>query len=109
MADTIKIPKQITTQIYVTLGIGRWNSGNISINDYFVEDDDIEFAKLLLTTTEITIDLPQDIDVDAKGKFISILEKKKEGLQASFHMQIKEVQDQIDNLLAIEYKPEGKE
>ncbi len=51
--------------------------------------------------------LPIDsTEIDFIAEQVKRLEKNKEGELAKHHMTMKGFQDQIDNLLAIEYKPE---
>jgi len=99
-----KLPKTIEKEIFITLCISGYAAGKISVGDYnkaeFSSNDDV-----LLGTETVTFNVPQKVDI--KGRAIKNLEDKKSKLQARHHMEIKEVQDKIDHLLAIEYKPEG--
>lgn len=96
-----KLPKTLTKEMFICLGVGGYNAGDLSVLDFnrSVHNEDYIF----ICTKKVTFKIPQNIDV--KGKVIESLEAEKEKLQADFHMKIKGVQDKIDNLLAIEYKP----
>lgn len=101
MEDMEKLPKTIKKKIFVTLAISGWRAGNIGCWDCDITGSDSDY--ILLTTQKVTFKLPQNIDV--KGKVIEGLEAEKEKIQAETHMKLKDIQEKIDNLLAIEYKP----
>ena len=101
----IIIPEEITLPLFVCLSLADYNFNKILLSafdprEYSSNSDE----RILLVETEITVKLPQDIDV--KGRLLGSLEKKKSGIQAEYHMRLKEVQDKIDNLLAIEHQGE---
>ena len=102
-ADYEKLPKKITKEIFILLDANGY--GNIEECFSCMDFDASKYGsdKILITTKEVTFSIPQNIDV--KGKVIEGLETEKEKIQAAFHMKLKDVQDKIDNLLAIEYKP----
>jgi len=99
-----KLPETVEIEMFITLGIGRYNTGSITALPFNAAKGDDE--RILLSTQMVTFDIPQDVDI--KGKAIEGLEAKKSRLQAKHHMEIKEVQDKLDQLLAIEYNPEGE-
>ena len=104
--DIEKLPKTIELEMFITFKTGGYHAGKISVNDY----DASLFSHtecVLLGSKMVTFDVPQGVDI--KGRAVENLEEQKSKLQAKHHMEIKEVQDKIDQLLAIEYKPEGEE
>lgn len=99
----IKIPKEVTLPLFVTLGVAGWNFNEIGLDgsdfrNYSSSPED----KIMLLKTEITLVLPQDIDI--KGQILGSLEKVKARVLAENHSKLKRVQDKIDNLLAIEHQ-----
>ena len=94
------LPETITEEVFVTLRVAGYDTGRIDVWGCNVARGDSKY--ILLCTKEITFELPQDIDV--KGQVIEGLESEKPKIKADFHMELKEVQNKIDNLLAIEYK-----
>jgi len=95
-----KLPKTEKKEIFILLDIGGYHAGNLGYSDY----DASKYGdnQILLGTQMVTFKIPQKVDI--KGKAIEGLEDKKSKLQAKHHMELKEVQDKIDNLLAIEHK-----
>ena len=76
---TIQIPKSVTKTLYVYIGTGSRNTNEIDIFDFECGNDSSEsFQRMLLTTHELSIDLPQDIDV--VGAMVDTLVKEKEKL-----------------------------
>ena len=96
-----KLPKSEQKEIFILLDIGSFNAGRLSYADF----DASKFGddQILIGTQMVTFKIPQKVDI--KGKAVESLEEKKTKINAEFHMKLKEVQDKIDNLLAIEYKP----
>jgi len=58
--------------------------------------------EVLLLETEITIDLPEQIF--GKAHFIDFLKKRKKLIDDQYHMNIKEVQGQMDSFLNTEHQ-----
>lgn len=98
---TEKLPKTVEKELFITLVVSGYDVGKIGVWDCNIPKYDSGY--ILLKKQKVTFKLPQDINV--KGKVIESLESEKEKIKADFHMQLKDVQDKIDNLLAIEYKP----
>ncbi len=109
MTEEIKIPKTITKKLFITVGVDSWNSNQISILDFDRTKLSKEVEYVLLKTQEVTFDLSDAEFSDEnsiKKEIVKGLEEKKAKIKAETHMKIKEIQDKIDNLLAIEYKPQ---
>lgn len=97
-----KLPETIEIELFVTLKVGgSYDIGKINVWGRNISNSNNDY--ILLKTEKVTFELPQDIDI--KGKVIEGLESEKEKIKADFHMELKGVQDKIDNLLAIECKP----
>ena len=97
-----KLPEEIEVELFITISIEGWNAGKINVHDFNgakYNDDQV-----LLGTQTVKFKIPQNIDV--KGEAVKNLEENKKKLQAKHHMELKEIQDKIDQLKAIEYKPE---
>lgn len=104
---TIELPEKITKKIYVKVGIGRYNTGNISIWDTKVMDDPCDdFGSVTILETQVEIDLSDaDLsDANIKNIMISTLEKQKQELMAKCNVEVNKIEDRIRNLLSIEYK-----
>lgn len=102
--DIEKLPKTIVRKMFIVLHIAGWRAGDIGVYGFdSAKDDDNE---VLLGTQMVTFKIPQDVDV--KGEALKGLRNTKSMLEGKHHMELKTVQDKIDQLLAIEYKPEGK-
>lgn len=99
-----KVPTSITRTIYVGYGIGKYNAGKIVIDDFSRKGTSSDFAVAPLAEQKITIKLPK-CKVDVKKRMLEVLEEQKCEVLAENHARLKAVQDQIDELLAIEYHP----
>jgi hypothetical protein len=97
-----ELPTSVTRTLWISYGMGKWNAGQIEINDYVSKSSD-GFEKIPLCQHEVTIQIPQPDDIKAKA--VEVLEEQKRDLQARHHQELKAVQEKIDNLLAIEFKP----
>lgn len=105
--NKIQLPKQVTTKLYVVYGIGSYNKETVSIETH--DCYKLEYsghAGILLAETEITIDISNTaLDLnDVKKRYLKTLEAKKSNIRTKYHMELQEVQEQINNLLSIEYK-----
>lgn len=94
------LPKSITRDLYVTYGIKGYSAGEIQVWDCDVTGEE----RILLTTTSVTVKLPQNMKI--KDKVIDALQAEKDKVLANAHMKAKELQQKIDSLLGLEYKPE---
>jgi hypothetical protein len=92
----MELPTNIKKTMYVYLRTCKYLAGEVAVTAFEIND------AILLTTFDVDIDIPKDIDI--KKAYVASLEKRKEGVKAKYHMELKEVQDEIDNLLAIEDK-----
>lgn len=106
----IKIPSEIKTTLYACLCIdSKWghNIGDITVSvfDYTKRSHTSDDKYILLATKDLKIKIPKTT-IDFRGELVSGLEEQKEKELAEHHMKMKAFQDKIDNLLAIEYKPE---
>jgi len=97
------LPASISVDIRVGYGIGRFNEGNIVIQEGEFSNSE-DFATVELALIEVDIPLPE-ATVDIKGKKLEYLQKQKERILAENHMRLKEVDDKIASVLALEYKP----
>lgn len=106
-----EIPKQITVPLFLTYGVGKCNLGRMSVTDYFNEDSvaksryDREYRTVLLSKFEVTIDIPEGVDLSKKYR--QVLNNEKRRIQQRHFVELKVIQDQIDSLNQIEYKPTG--
>ena len=93
------ISRIITLPLYLTIGVGKRNYDHLEIRSF----DDSELRSedcetILVLETEITLELPKEIDT--KAHFLDILQKKKTGIEAKHRLRVKEIQGQIDIILA---------
>ncbi len=96
-----KLPKTTEIELFVTLKVAGYDAGRIGVWDCDIANANNDYISL--KTEKVIFKLPQNIDI--KGEVIKGLQSEKDKIKADFHMQLKDVQDKIDNLLAIEYKP----
>lgn len=99
-----ELPEEITRTIFIGYGIGKYNAGMIVLEDKELEGED--FATVRLVSKKMTFKLPK-VEIDIKGKMLKVLEEEKKKIMAENHQRLQEVQERIDQLLAIEYKPAG--
>src|SRR5882724_2937789 len=101
-----EIPQEITRDIFLYYGVGRYVQGEISIDDYERDEGtgDEDWGRVLLARHEMTFSIPTCI-VDLKAKKLEILNVKKQNILAENHKRLKDVQDKIDALLSIDFKP----
>ena len=94
-----ELPKTFTKKFYITLEVTQ--------NMVFALDCDISSNSeyVVLGTKEITFDIPEVSETQIKLDLIKNLQAAKEKLQAEHFMELKEVDDKIQNLLSIDYVP----
>lgn len=104
MIHELKIPKQETLDLFILIGIKAWNFNKINLSDYDHSDTltDRDPDWICLGKTNITIAIPQGVDV--RQQMLEKLENLKKKTLAKHHKELKQVQDKIDSLMAIEYK-----
>lgn len=103
----MKIPEKIEKTMYVNLCAGKYGCGAIRIHDsdYVSKLDGHEEVRLF--AFPLTIDAPEGITMsDITQRLVETLEQQKKGIQAEYHVKLQRIQDKIDNLLALENKPE---
>ncbi len=109
MTNKIKVPKTVTKTLYIYIGVDGYNFNDISVADYSRVGFSSEMESVLLKTQEVTFDLSDAESIDdsaIKGEIVKQLKEQQKEIKAETHMKIKDLQDKIDNLLAIEFKPE---
>ena len=100
----MNIPKSITKNLCVSIGIGKYNKGEISVSDYDGKGCD-GMERVTIYNKEVTFEIP---DVDVTGKAISLIEDKKSALQELFHKEVSALDQQIQELRALP-APEAEE
>lgn len=99
----LKIPKEVTLPVFVTVSAADWNYNDVHLHPSDPRkwsDSPEEYVMLL--ETEVTLTIPQGVDV--RGQLLVSLEKTKTKVLAENHANLKCVQDKIDSLLAIEHQ-----
>lgn len=94
-----EIPKKIVIESFLCYEIRGYNQGKFGLWDCDVSGQD----RILISTQNVTINLPKELDL--KEKLLESLESEKSRLLADTHMKVKEIQEQINELLCLEYKP----
>lgn len=102
----IEIPKKIEKTLYVHVGIGKHNSGEISIYDFVCkEPEQGSFPTTKLFSFDVSMDIPENVTIDSiSNRLIEVLAEKKKSIQAEYHVKLKAVEEEIQSLLAIENK-----
>ena len=102
-----EIPATLTKKIYVTYGIGTFIEGQITVSNYLsLSSHDEGFAKILLHEQMVTFKIPP-CKVNLIEKKLEVLNAKKSEILSENHSRLKEIQDKIDKLLSIEFKPQA--
>lgn len=100
----MQLPKKVTKTLYVSIGLGLYVHGEISISDYQSESHGDGFERKVLSKFDIDIDLPENFD--AESAMVEILTTQKTKLEAAHYVAVKRIDDQIAQLLAITNKGE---
>ncbi len=103
----MEIPEKINCTLYVNMIVAGHRPGEISIydHDYVSDLEGMEQARLFSFPLEI--DVPKNITHEDLTKgLVETLEKKKQSMQAEYHVELKRIQDKIDNLLALPHTKE---
>ena len=101
------LPVSINRPLWITYGMGKYNAGQITVDARAPYDGAGDFAKVVLCESSLSVEIPKQKNI--KGKILRVLESEKEAVLAENHQRLKAVQDKIDNLLAISFKPELKD
>lgn len=100
-----QVPTSLTRELFITYGIGEYNQGEVSIWDFDIvpvrSASDDKYALVTLHQQFVTFQLPA-VTVNVNEKKLEVLFKQKEKVLAENHQRLKEVQEKIDKLLAIE-------
>ena len=97
---TIQIPENVTKKLYVCIGTGEFNENSIDIFDFEpVNDSKGNFQHIVLTTHEVSVDIPKNIDVI--GVMVDTLVKEKEKLIESHQLKMMAIDQKINDLLAL--------
>ncbi len=93
------LPSSITRDIFLTYKISGSDSGRMEIWDCDLSGSE----RINLATMKVTFKIPKKMDL--KEKVIDALRNEKEEILASTHKKITELDEKINSLLALEYKP----
>lgn len=102
----MKLPESITKELFVIVGLGYNNIGRISVADHETGIDLTGYEQATIKKISIDIDLPQDFDVTVV--LVEQLQARKKKMEADHYVAVKQVEDQIAELLAISDKGEEK-
>lgn len=97
-----KLPRSIKRELYLYYGISGYSAGELTVWDFELSKGDMD--RVLIGRGDV--EMFTDTKLDLKARVLQVLQDEREKIQAEFHMKLKGNQDKIDNLLAIEYKPE---
>lgn len=101
----MQLPKKITKTLYVSVRLGQYSHGEISVNDFNPEGfGSAGFECKVIKEIKIDIDLPENFD--AESAMVEILTAQKTKLEADHYVAVKRIDDQIAQLLAITNKGE---
>lgn len=97
----ITLPKKVKKTLYVTVKTSGGLAGDICINDYnrtSFENSDM-FGTVLICTTEIEIDLPDNFDVTAP--MVAALEKRRDALVQEFTLKLAQLDQELAEVRAL--------
>lgn len=95
------LPTLLTRQIFVCYEISGSSAGKISIWDCDMSGE----QRLLLCDLMVNIKIPAKQDL--KGKVVEALENEIRKTRAESTKKINQLQERIDSLLCLEYRPDG--
>lgn len=93
------IPPIYTTTVYTHYCISSWSAGEIRTYDCDMTGE----TYILLAQTDLSVKIPAQKDI--KETVIKALEEEKKKQMADHHKKLCEIQEKIDSLLCLEYKP----
>ena len=99
--SNFQIPEKIERTLYVMLGVGQHNKGDIHVYDFEFSSaaQSSGFEQIILCKKEISIDLPQDADILRPQ--IQILEARRAVLHEKFKQELDSIDRSISELLAL--------
>jgi len=89
------LPKTVSTTLYISLC-------NVTDCVLVFSSDMSEYGYTVLGTKKITLDVPQDVDIN--GAKIDNLKQQKKKLLAETEVKVNAIEDDIQKLLCIESK-----
>lgn len=101
--DPEAIPNKVKMHYTLVYNIGGYDAGQIKLCGW--EKTHFDENEVMLTRGILEADIPV---IDGKGiktKAIETLEQCKQDMQARHYKEMRELQDKIDSLMAIEYQP----
>ena len=102
------IPKEIEVEIYVNLFLEGFKAGEFKASCYDFSDSEYQDENINVLKVTKKIDLTK-LKIDDKSIRTELAEKYRQQIkqiQAESYKKEREVQDKLNNLLAIEYKQE---
>lgn len=96
----MKLPSDFKQKMYVCISTDPWNAGEVIVLTF---DPSMSDGYILVGTIEAEFDL-SSFDSDVTDKRVELLESKKVKILARAHMKVKEIDEQIQSLKAIENK-----
>lgn len=105
----MKIPNKVKKTLYVTVATRGYLAGQISINDYDCTSFSscIDDGVVLVCTTEIEVDLPENFD--PTEKVVALLEKRRAALVQAYSLKIEEVDRDLEELRSLPSPESDKE
>lgn len=97
----LQVPEQITKTLYVTICVSGFDAGDISVNDFERSNHNSDYVPLC--EAEVTIAIPQDVDI--RSEAVKALEGEIEKVRAEAFKKEAALQDRIRQITAIEYQP----
>ena len=88
-----------TFKMYITVGVGKWNHGEVGLSAYKPADDaDSSFIRRLLDEVEIEVEVP---DFDLVSIEVDALEKSIQKERADSQVRVNILLDRLSKLKAI--------
>lgn len=99
--SNFQIPEKVERTLYVMLGVGKNNRGDIHVYDFDFSSaaQSSGFEQIALCKKEITIDIPQGTDILRQQ--IQILEARRAVLHEKFKQELDSIDRSISELLAL--------
>ena len=107
--EEFEIPEEVEVTLYTQICVAHkytHNIGGVTTQTFERGRHEKDCKFILLNEKTVKIKLGK-VKIDMRGEVIKGLEEQKIKVEATANMEMKEIQDKIDSLLAIEYQPSG--
>ncbi len=103
--DPENLPESIEVEIFLSLGVGKYNYGELSARDYEKKSSSGEnWEEVNLGSQIVTLTIPKFGKGEIRDQLLEQLNDEKQKKMAEHEMAMRNIQERINNLLLIEYQ-----